>query len=158
MKCGYKLRNLIFLERRLQDQSTEQKSLNLDQDSRRNHRMNKKEIFEKLNRGKPKLKLKLTQLTIRYWNLKLYKGILGCKTIPNPWFKAFHSRIRNTRSLMFKSRFRPILSTKSHFQALRGRDNESRTAGRKRFTGFFCLNSSITRIALLYNVEEHLYL
>ena len=31
-------------------------------------------------------------------------------------------------------------------------------AGRKRFTGFFYLNSLITRIALLYNVEEHLYL
>ena len=37
-----------------------QKSLNLDQDSQRNHQVNKREISEIENREKPKLKLKLT--------------------------------------------------------------------------------------------------
>ena len=41
------------------------KSLNLDQDLRRNHQMNKREFSEKENHKKPKLKLKLTQITIQ---------------------------------------------------------------------------------------------
>ena len=40
-----------------------QKSLNLDQDSRINHQVNKRDISEIENRKKPKLKL--TKITIR---------------------------------------------------------------------------------------------
>ena len=37
----------IFFERKLKDEFTESKSLNLVQDSQRNHQMNKRDIFEK---------------------------------------------------------------------------------------------------------------
>ena len=55
MNHGEKLEKFIFLERRLENESTESKSLNLDQDLRRNHQVNKREIFEIKNREKPKL-------------------------------------------------------------------------------------------------------
>ena len=42
-----------------------QKELNLDQDLWRNHQVNKREISEIKNQGKPKLKLKLTKITIQ---------------------------------------------------------------------------------------------
>ena len=41
-----------------------QKSLNLDLISRRNHRMNKGEIFENKNHKNPKIRMKLTQIMI----------------------------------------------------------------------------------------------
>ena len=41
-----------------------QKSLNLDLISQRNHRMNKREIFKKENLEKQKLRTKLTQIMI----------------------------------------------------------------------------------------------
>ena len=49
---------------------------------------------------------------------------------------------------MFKSQFLPILSTKSHFQALRGHENESRSEWKQEIQGIWCLKNSITRIAL----------
>ena len=42
-----------------------QKSLNLDLNSRRNHRMNMREIYEIKNHEKSKLKMKLTQIMIQ---------------------------------------------------------------------------------------------
>ena len=48
MNHGEKLGKLIHLERRLENKSTE--SLNLDQDSQRNHQVNKREIFKIINR------------------------------------------------------------------------------------------------------------
>ena len=65
MNHGEKLGKLIFLERGLESDSMESKSLNLDKDSRRNHQVNKREIFEIEDREKPKLKLKLTKVMIR---------------------------------------------------------------------------------------------
>ena len=53
------------------------KSLDLDQDSHRNHLTNMKEISEIEIHEKPKLKLKLTQIKIRKFNVKLYKDKLG---------------------------------------------------------------------------------
>ena len=49
---------------------------------------------------------------------------------------------------MFKSQFLPILSTKSHFQALRGRENESGSDLKLEIQEIWYLNSSITWIAL----------
>ena len=54
-----------------------QKSLNLDLRSRRNHRMNRSEISEKKNREKPKLRMNLIQIMILKYNLKLYEYRLG---------------------------------------------------------------------------------
>ena len=61
MKCDEKLGKLIFLEEDLKENPHNHKSLNLDQDSRRNHRVNKIQISEIKNDEKPKLKLKLTK-------------------------------------------------------------------------------------------------
>ena len=52
-----------------------QKSLNLDQDSRRNHQVNKREISKIKNHVKPKLKLKLTETN----NSKLKSKAIGRK-------------------------------------------------------------------------------
>ena len=61
---GEKLGKLIFLERGLEKNNPwSQKSLNLDQDSGRNHQVNKREISKIKNHEK--LKLKLTKITIR---------------------------------------------------------------------------------------------
>ena len=46
MNHGEKLGKLIFFERGLEKNPRNQKSLNLDRDSRRNHHMNKREIFK----------------------------------------------------------------------------------------------------------------
>ena len=64
-KCDKKLGKVIFLERRSKTNPQNQKSLNLDQDSQKNHQVNKREISEIKNHEKPKLKLKLTQIMIR---------------------------------------------------------------------------------------------
>ena len=77
MNHGEKIGKLIFLERGLENESKKLKLLNLDQDSWRNHQVNKGEISEIENREKPKLKLKLTKIKIRNLNLKLYEGRLG---------------------------------------------------------------------------------
>ena len=63
MNHGEKLGKLIYLERILENKSRESKSLNLDQVSRRNYQVNKREIFEIKNREK--LKLKLTKIMIQ---------------------------------------------------------------------------------------------
>ena len=55
----------IFLKDDLKTNLRNQKSLNLDLISRRNHRMNMREISEIKIRERPKLKLKLTQITIQ---------------------------------------------------------------------------------------------
>ena len=60
-----KLGKFIYLEEDLKMNPRNQKSLNLDQDSPRNHQMNMKEIFEIKNHKKPKLKLKFTKITIQ---------------------------------------------------------------------------------------------
>ena len=65
MNHGEKLGKLIFLERGIEKNPWNQISLNLDQDLRRNHQVNKREIFEIKNHQKPNLKLKLTKITIR---------------------------------------------------------------------------------------------
>ena len=63
MNHGEKLGKLIYLERRLETNPRNQKSLNLDKGLQKNHQVNKKEISE--IHEKPKLKLKLTKITIR---------------------------------------------------------------------------------------------
>ena len=60
MKCDEKLDKLIFLKRRVENESKKSKSRNLNQDLRRNHQVNEIEISKIENREKPKLKLKLT--------------------------------------------------------------------------------------------------
>ena len=50
----------IFWKEESKRNPRNQKSQNLDQDSRRNHQVNKREIFEIKICEKPKLKLKLT--------------------------------------------------------------------------------------------------
>ena len=65
MKYGEKLGKLIFLERRLEEKSRNQKSQNLDQDSRRNHQVNEIEISNFENHEKMKLKLKLTKILFK---------------------------------------------------------------------------------------------
>ena len=65
MNHGEKLGKLIFLERGLETNPHNQISLDLGQDSQRNHQVNKREISEFENREKPKLKLKLTKITIQ---------------------------------------------------------------------------------------------
>ena len=112
-----------------------QKSLNLDQDSWGNHRMNMREIYE--IKIREKLSLKLTQITIQKWNLKLYEYRLGWNPIPNPRLRSNWSnyspdsrlfiKIQKTQSLMIKRQFLPRLSTKSHSQALCGCENECRS-------------------------------
>ena len=52
-----KLRKLIFCKENLKTNPRNQKSLNLDQDSQRNHHVNKREISEMENYEKLKLKL-----------------------------------------------------------------------------------------------------
>ena len=56
MKCGKKLGKLIFLKRKLEDESTKSKIMKFGQDSRRNDQVNEIEIS--------KLNLKLTKITI----------------------------------------------------------------------------------------------
>ena len=51
------------------------KSLNLDQDSLKNHQVNKREFSKIENHEKPKLKW--TKITIQNRNLKLYEERLG---------------------------------------------------------------------------------
>ena len=57
MNHGEKLGKLIYLERRLENESRESKSLNFDQVLRRNYQVSKREISEIKNRKKSKLKL-----------------------------------------------------------------------------------------------------
>ena len=64
MKCGEKLVKLIFLKENSKTNPRNQKSQNLDQDSRRNHQVNEIEISAFENHEKPKLKLKLTKIRI----------------------------------------------------------------------------------------------
>ena len=64
MNHGEKLGKLIYLDRRLENESTKKKSLNLDQDSLRSNQLNKRDISEIINHEKSKLKLKLTKITI----------------------------------------------------------------------------------------------
>ena len=61
-----KLGKLMFLKEDLKTNPWNQKSLNLDQYSWRNHQENKREISEIKNceKSKLKLKLKLTKITI----------------------------------------------------------------------------------------------
>ena len=73
MKWLKKLHNLIFFERNLRTNPHNQKSLNFDLISRRNHQMNIGEISENKNHEIPKLRMKLTQIMILKLNLKLYK-------------------------------------------------------------------------------------
>ena len=56
MNHGEKLGKLIFLERGLEKESTNQKSLNLDQDLRRKHQVTKRKISKIENHETPKLK------------------------------------------------------------------------------------------------------
>ena len=58
MKCGEKLGKLIFLEGRLEDESTKSKITKFDQ-------ANEIEISEFKNHEKPKLKLKLTKIIVQ---------------------------------------------------------------------------------------------
>ena len=59
----WKIREINILERKSKTNPQNQESLNLDQDSRWNHQVNKREIFEIKNYEK--LILKLTQITIQ---------------------------------------------------------------------------------------------
>ena len=59
MNHGEKLGKLIYLEIRLETNPQNQKSLNLDQDSKRNHRVNKREISEIKNFKKTKIEIKI---------------------------------------------------------------------------------------------------
>ena len=63
MNHGEKLGKFTFLERGLEKNPQNYESLYLDQDSRINHQVNKREISKIKNRKKPKLKL--TNITIR---------------------------------------------------------------------------------------------
>ena len=65
MNHGEKLGKLIYLERRVEKKNPRnQKPLNLDQESKRNHQVNKREIFKIEYHEKPKLKLKLTKIMV----------------------------------------------------------------------------------------------
>ena len=127
-----------------------EKSLNLDQDLRRNHQMNKREISKKLKSRKIKIEIEIDSNYDSKMKSKAIRRMSGWNTIPNPrllsnWSNylpdsRFFIKILKPQSLMFKRRFLPRLSTKSHSQALRGCGNESRsywfTIGSKRFKGF----------------------
>ena len=58
------IRQFDIFGKRTRRQIHNQKLLNLDLISGRNHQMNKREIYENENHKKPKLKTKLTQITI----------------------------------------------------------------------------------------------
>ena len=150
-----------------------QKSWNLDQDSRRNHQVNDIKISEFENHKKQKLTL--TKITIQNWNLKLYEEILGWNSISHPRFHLNWSNYSPDQrlfipkfkkwSLMFKSRFLPILSTKSHFQALRGRGNWSRSDWKQEIIGIWCLETKfgptslkieVGRTFTSWIIEDHL--
>ena len=62
---GEKLGKLYFWKEDLKMNPLNQKSLNLDQDSWRNHQVNKREISEIENHEKLKLKLQLIKIKIR---------------------------------------------------------------------------------------------
>ena len=55
----------IFCIEDLKTNPRNKKSLNLDQDSQRNHQVNKREICEIKNNEKPKLKWKLSKIRIQ---------------------------------------------------------------------------------------------
>ena len=63
MKCGEKLGKLIFLERRLED--TESKVTKFGSSFAKKYEVNEIEISKFHNHEKPKLKLKLTKITIQ---------------------------------------------------------------------------------------------
>ena len=76
MNHGEKLGKLIFLERGLENESTKSKITEFRSRFAQKSSMNKRVISEIENREKPKLKLKLTKITIQNQNLKLYEGRL----------------------------------------------------------------------------------
>ena len=147
-----------------------QKSLNLDLILQRNHRMNKREISKNKNHEKAKLRTKFTQIMILKWNLKLYIDRLGWNTIPNPSLclnlsnyspeSRLFIKIQKTRSSEFKRRFPPRRSSKSHSQALCGRENESKSNREQEIQEIWCLNSLIKSNCprMLYIIKEHLNL
>ena len=59
MNHGEKLGKFIFLERGLDMNPQNQKSLNRNQDSQRNHQVNKREIFKAENHKKIEIKIKI---------------------------------------------------------------------------------------------------
>ena len=116
--------------------------------------------------------MKLTKLAIINYKLMIHDERLGEKHLILPEiaiemiqfiarFKPFHSAIsKMIVNCEFKRQILPNRSTKSHFQSLCGRKNESRTDWNQAIQGWRCLDRSMEQNhpRMHYTFEEHLNL